>query len=303
MKRETKIGIFAVAVLTSTFFVVNYLRGADVFGKDIRIISHYSNVEGLVPSNPVYMKGYKSGSVSSVEYNPETYMFDVVCAVKKKMRIPADTKMTIYSVDIMGGKGIRLDLGTSDVLVRDGAELMACTEPDMISSLTGMIGPLVANVSATLDTLKVTGSELNRILSGIDDSSMSSTLAHADKTMANLEKLTSGLAARSPEIDSLLVNFKNVSTKLVTISGSADLAMDGLSRVVSELTEADLKGLVESLRNVADGLADPEGTVGRMLSDGEIYDALQSLIKDIDSLVKNIEADPKKYLKIKASIF
>ena len=211
--------------------------------------------------------------------------------------------MTIYSVDIMGGKGIRLDLGTSDVLVRDGAELMACTEPDMISSLTGMIGPLVANVSATLDTLKVTGSELNRILSGIDDSSLSSTLAHADKTMANLEKLTSGLAARSPEIDSLLVNFKNVSTKLVTISGSADLAMDGLSRVVSELTEADLKGLVESLRNVADGLADPEGTVGRMLSDGEIYDALQSLIKDIDSLVKNIEADPKKYLKIKASIF
>lgn len=303
MKRETKIGIFAVAVLTSTFFVVNYLRGADVFGKDIRIISHYSKVEGLVPSNPVYMKGYKAGSVSSVEYNPETDMFDVVCAVKKKMRIPADTKMTIYSVDIMGGKGIRLDLGTSDVLVRDGAELMACTEPDMISSLTGMIGPLVANVSATLDTLKVTGSELNRILSGIDDSSLSSTLAHADKTMANLEKLTSGLAARSPEIDSLLVNFKNVSTKLVTISGSADLAMDGLSRVVSELTEADLKGLVESLRNVADGLADPEGTVGRMLSDGEIYDALQSLIKDIDSLVKNIEADPKKYLKIKASIF
>ncbi|MGM9741987.1 MAG: MlaD family protein [Candidatus Cryptobacteroides sp.] len=303
MTRETKIGIFAVAVLTSTFFVVNYLRGADVFGKDIRIVSHYSDVEGLVPSNPVYMKGYKAGSVTSVEYNPETDMFDVVCAVKKKMRIPVDTKMTIYSVDIMGGKGIRLDLGTSGEMVVDGAEMMPCTEPDMISSLTSMIGPLVEKVTATLDTLKVTGAELNRILSGVDDSSLSSIIEHADRTMANLENLTSGLAARSPEIDSLLVNFKNVSSKLVTISGSADVAMDGLSKVVGELTEADLKGLVESLRQVADGLTDPDGTVGRILSDGEIYDTLQSLIKDIDSLVKNIEADPKKYLRIKASIF
>ena len=57
MKKELKIGIFVVAVLVASFFVLNYLRGEDIFGREFRISSRYENVEGLVPSAPVYIKG------------------------------------------------------------------------------------------------------------------------------------------------------------------------------------------------------------------------------------------------------
>ena len=303
MKRETKIGIFAVAVLTSTFFVVNYLRGADVFGKDVRIVSHYRNVEGLVPSNPVYMRGYKAGSVTSVEYNPATDMFDVTCAVKKKLNIPADTKMTIYSVDLMGGKGIRLDLGTSSEPVADGAELEPSYAPDMVSSLTNMIGPLIEKFSVVLDSLKVTETQLNRILEGVDENTIRSMLDNADRALSNVEKLSAGLSGRTPEIDRMLVNLKDVSDRLVSICASADTAMTGLSSVAVQLSEADLEGLLTSLRSVLQNLSSSDSTLGRLFTEDEMYDTLQSLVKDIDSLVKNIEANPKKYLKIKASIF
>ena len=57
MKRETKIGVFAALVLLSTFLIINYLRGSDVFDKEITLISHYPEIEGLEPSNPVIIKG------------------------------------------------------------------------------------------------------------------------------------------------------------------------------------------------------------------------------------------------------
>ena len=62
ISRETRIGIFVISVLTAAFFAINYLRGEDIFGTEIEICSHYANIEGLVPSNPVYVKGYKAES-------------------------------------------------------------------------------------------------------------------------------------------------------------------------------------------------------------------------------------------------
>ena len=63
LSREFKIGFFAVTVVAASFFLINYLRGEDIFNREIEISSRYQNVEGLVPSAPVYIKGYKAGKI------------------------------------------------------------------------------------------------------------------------------------------------------------------------------------------------------------------------------------------------
>ena len=95
ISREFKIGSFVLAVLVISFFIINFLRGKDIFNREMSVISSYDDIEGLVQSDPVYIKGYKAGTVASVEYNPETGLFDVTCSVQKKFRIPSDSKMTI----------------------------------------------------------------------------------------------------------------------------------------------------------------------------------------------------------------
>ena len=101
--KELKIGVFVVIVSVASFFLINYLRGEDLLNKEIELISRYDKVEGLVASAPVYIKGYKAGKVSEVTYCPETEDFRVVCSIRKEFRVPNDSRMTIYSVDIMGG--------------------------------------------------------------------------------------------------------------------------------------------------------------------------------------------------------
>ena len=74
--------------------------------------------------------------------------------------------------------------------------------------------------------------------------------------------------------------------------------MAGIGSVAAALDESDIKGLVASFRSLADSLQDPDGTVGKLMADGGAYDSLESLLTDIDSLVKKIEENPKKYVRI-----
>ena len=71
MRKELKIGVFVVTVLVASFFVINYLRGEDIFNSEVEVHSTYGNVEGLVASAPVYIKGYKAGKVTEVVYRPK----------------------------------------------------------------------------------------------------------------------------------------------------------------------------------------------------------------------------------------
>ena len=75
--KELKIGIFVVVILTASFFLVNYLRGEDIFNKEYKITGKYENVEGLVPSAPVFIKGFKAGKVTEVNYMTEDGEFEV----------------------------------------------------------------------------------------------------------------------------------------------------------------------------------------------------------------------------------
>lgn len=298
VSKEFKIGLFAVSVLIVSFFMINYLRGKDIFNKEIELVARYDNVEGLVSSAPVFIKGYKAGKVSEVVYDAETDDFKVTCSVMKEFRIPADSRMLIYGVDIMGGKGIRIDLGTSSEYVEDGATLSSSSEPALLDGLASSIGPLVEKVGNTLDSLNVTVAGINRMLSEQNQANISATLAHLESTMSDVKAIAASIGGRSDELDSFMMNLETLSSKLVGTVDKADTALTSVSSVIAKIDESDIKGLVTSFKELLENINDPDGTVGKLLVDGSVYDSVDSLLNDVDSLVKEIEENPKKYIKI-----
>ncbi len=298
MSKEIKIGIFAVSILVVSFFLINYLRGEDIFNREIELSSRFASVEGLVPSAPVYIKGYKAGKVSEVIYDSETEDFEVICSIKKEFRIPSDSKMTIYSVDIMGGKGVKIDLGTSGLAVSDGDALAPAFEAGLMDGLAGGIGPLMAKVTSTLDSLSVTVSGINRMLSEENSARIASTLAHLDRTMANVDALSAVIGGKSDELAAFVSNLQMVSDKLVSVAGQADTVLTGINTTVASLSESDIAGVVTSLKNLLDNVNDPDGTIGKLFVDKSVYDSFDALLNDIDDLVNKIQENPKKYLKI-----
>ena len=281
ISKEFKIGIFVIVILAASFILINFLRGKDVFNREMTVVSYYENVAGLVPSASVSIKGYKAGTVQDVKYDPATGLFKVSCSVLKQFEVPEDSKMTIYSVDIMGGKGVRIDLGTSGTPAQDGAVLEANFETDLVSSLSSGIVPLLDKVSSAVDSLETAVSSI-----------------HLEKTMASVEGISAKINGESDELGSFISNLEKISSKLSIMTDKADTTITHINSIALSLDESDLEGLVASFRSLAEKMQDPDGSMGKLLSDDSVYTSLDSLLTDIDSLVKKIEKNPKKYLKI-----
>lgn len=296
--KELKIGVFVVSVLVISFFVINYLRGKDIFNREMEIESRYGNVEGLVESAPVYIRGYKAGKVVDVTYEAETDDFLVVCSVKREFRIPEDSRMVIYATDIMGGKGIRIDLGSSDVLVADGGTLLPYYEAGLLDGLSGELKPLLAKLGNTLDSLGTTVTGINSLLGEANRASISRTLSHLERTMADVNAIASGISGRSEELNLFIDNLSEFSGKLGGIAEKIDTTMTGVSSVVAKLDESDIEGLIASFKALLEKVNDPDGTIGKLLVDGSVYDSVDELLNDVDTLVKKIQENPKKYIKI-----
>ncbi len=298
MKKELKIGIFAVTVLAVSFFVLNYLRGEDIFNREAEYVSSYSNVEGLVASAPVYIKGYKAGKVTEVIYDTSEDKFYVTCSVSKQFAVPADSKMMIYSVDIMGGKGVRLDLGDASEMAADGDTLASGFEAGLMDGLSSEIGPLLSKVSMAVDSLSVTISGVNGILTEKNRNRIASSLANLEHTLANVKDISANIDGKSEQIDVFIDNLASLSTQLGTLVAKADSTMAGASKVVDSVNEADIAGTVESLKRLVDNINNPKGSVGRLLTEDNVYNSVDSLLADIDDLIRKIKENPKKYLKI-----
>lgn len=298
MSKEFKIGLFAVAIIIVSFFLINYLRGEDIFNREIEVSSRYENVEGLVPSAPVFIKGYKAGKVSEVTYDPAIGDFEVICSVRKEFRIPSDSRMTIYSVDIMGGKGVKIDLGTSYRFAEDGDALAPAFEAGLMDGLAAGVGPLLDKVNHTLDSLSVTVSGINALLSENNRAQISKTVAHLEKTMANVLSVSRTIEGRSEELASFISNLSILSEKLNSIAGKADTTVAGVNTIVSAISESDLQGVISSLKVLLDNMNDPDGTIGKLFVDNSVYDSVDTLLNDVDSLIRKIQENPKKYLKI-----
>ena len=301
MKKELKIGIFVVAVIVASFFVLNYLRGEDIFNREYEIVSRYDNVEGLVASAPVYIKGFKAGKVVEVSYDSKKGDFVVVCSVSNDFVIPSDSKMIIYGVDIMGTKGVKIDLGTSEVTVKDGESLTSAIEAGLMDSVAGNIAPLLEKVTDTLDSLSVTVSGVNKLLSDSNQNSLSRTLVHVEKTMANLRALSSSINGKSQEITALVENLYDFSSKLGSLTDKVDTAMTGVGKIIQTVNESDINGVVTSFKTLLDNINDPDGSIGKLMNSDSVYNSVDSLLSDVNVLVNKIQENPKKYLKI--SIF
>ena len=301
MKKELKIGIFVVAVIVASFFVLNYLRGEDIFNREFKVVSRYENVEGLVPSAPVFIKGYKAGKVIDVSYDSSKGDFIVSCSISKDFVVPSDSKMVIYGIDIMGTKGVKIDLGTSEVAAENGDSLASAYEAGLMDSVAGNIAPLLEKVTETLDSLSVTVSGVNKLLCESNQNSLSRTLVHVEKTMANLRSLSNSINGKSNEITALVDNLYDFSSKLGSLTEKVDTAMTGVGEIIQTVNKSDIDGVVTSFKTLLDSINDPDGSIGKLLNSDSVYNSVDSLLSDVNVLVNKIQENPRKYIKI--SIF
>lgn len=290
--------MFVLLTLIATFAVVNFLRGEDIFNRSTVYCANFESVDGLAVTGPVYLKGLKVGMVESIEYDMEKDCFKVEFKVKSQFKIPVNSVAEIYSADIMGSRAMRISMGDSKEYAQGGDTIAAGIVPDMVASLTAEIMPLKDQAQELIANLNTTLDNVNALLDSNARASLQSSFVNLNRTLANAAKLSASINDMSPELEGIVENLQVLSKGLGDSAGDIQGALSNVNTITSQLSQAELDKAVKSLKELSDKLQDPNGSVGKILSTDSLHQAVNTLLNDVDILVKRITENPRKYIKV-----
>ncbi len=294
MRKEVKIGLFALIVLMGLYWGINFLRGRDIFSLSNIYYAQYDQVGGLQKSSDVTAKGVKIGVVSEINYNPSVSdKVTLALSIDSKFRIPDNSQARIYSSGIMGGKAIEIALGNSPVYLHDRDTLHSFVDPGLLETAGIELGALTTKLSQTADNA-------TKLLATIT-SLIEENRTNIDGMMANVSQLSASLAAEGATLHRTLDNIEKFSGTLAQNSGNIDATMENLNTFSSSLAEVDLQRLDNSLMQLDSLLTDiraGHGTLGKFVADDSLYNSLNQASTDLSLLLEDIKAHPGRYVTI-----
>ena len=298
MRIEVKTGLYAVIIIAATLFIVEFLRGKDIFSKNNTYYIIYPSVDGIEVSTAVTVGGFPAGRISEIQYNRESADYTVQVSISRQFSIPEDSRMVIYSSDILGTKKIKVAAGTSSVPASAGDTLTGGFEADMLSTLAGSISPVAAGLDTLIQNLNTAVTSVNLLLSESNREQVSALLSTLSSTADDLSVLSGTLRDRSPEISDIILRLNSISAALDSAAASAGNTLANAEEITAGLRDAGLGAAVDSIRILTGRLQDPSGSIGRLITSDSLYNSITRLSNDLDSLIRGIKEDPKKYIKI-----
>ncbi len=296
--RELKIGFFSLIVIVALYFVIQFLKGNDLFRGTSTYYAIYPDVSGLAATSPVSVLGLAAGTIDKIVFDQQKQRMVVTIRLKKDFRLPVGTVAQIYSADILGGKAIQLLLGDSPDWLRPGDTLGVSVERDLISMLTTEIVSLKDDISLLTANLNQTILQLNNILDSENRDNIRQSLARLNTSLGHINTLTETLDQNAADIDRIFLGVDSLVTGLNKAMGDLGATLDHFETISAGLKDAELAGTVNGLRQLLDNLGDPKGTLSLLGSDPGLYHSVTDVISRADSLIRLISENPKKYFRI-----
>ncbi|MDR0737687.1 MAG: MlaD family protein [Prevotellaceae bacterium] len=298
IKREIKIGLFFLAIVVAIFGLLNFLKGQDIFKHTNTYYAVYENVEGLSPSSQVFLKGLKIGAVEKITFDAASLKFIIKININDKYHIPKNSEAQIFNTDIMGNKAMRIVFGDSDHFLQKGDTLLAGNVPELITMIADELVPLKQKVDTLVTALNTTAQALNAILTEETQKNLVSGIASLRETLHNLQQFSAALESEKGNIKNIAKGVSAFMDSLNRSSGDITRTLHNLAMLTDSLQSADLKATVESIKTLLLQANNPEGSIGKLLHDGRLYNNVSKTVAHLDSLIVAIQKNPKKYIKI-----
>lgn len=303
MKTEFKVGLFGLLVLVILFFGIKFLKGSDIFQRENVYYATYNDVSGMLVSSNVFINGLRVGYVKEITTTDERAdNFVVAFTIRSDIKIPEDSKILLFSSDLLGSKALKLQLGNSSKIISDGDTIKSDKELGMLDNLGASISPMMNNLDSIL-------SSLNNILNIQNQNSLQNTIANIETTTARLGNITTNLdnlmssektklAKIIENTESITSNLKDNNQKLTNIIQNVDNIVDSAAKANIGSTLIETGKSIERLNSVLGVIEKGKGNVGLLINDEELYKSLDNSAKNLNKLIEDIKENPKKYINV-----
>ena len=116
---ETIVGT-GVLLVAAVFAVYSFSVTNSSGGSSYNLLAQFQSIQGIGVGTDVKISGIKIGTVKAVKLDPQTYQAMVELTINQDVKIPDDSTVTIGSEGLLGGSYIRLLVGGSDGVLKNG---------------------------------------------------------------------------------------------------------------------------------------------------------------------------------------
>jgi phospholipid/cholesterol/gamma-HCH transport system substrate-binding protein len=320
LSNELKVGILGLVTLALLIFGYKYLKGSNLLDTNKTYYIKYHDVGQMDASSPVLTRGLKVGTVTKVELDPEDPdLVLVTIDIKNEIKLPKETKAVMVQQGLMGGKAIVLQyekycendcLPNKSIIQGEIAGMLSSmVSKDEVKEYTQVVGNqlnaildtskgnpntqlagTVKNIHIILDNLAKSTVQLNKLLTTSSTS--------IQKSLGNLDVLTSSLSKNASSISNSLKNLESISNNLKQsdpgkLVKTADQTFQELNKTIDESQKS-----IQKLNNILTDINSGNGSLGKLIKDPSLYQNLSKSTKNLDLLLQDLRLNPKRYLHI-----
>ena len=303
LSKELKTGLIAIFAIIGFVILYQFMKGKSLFTTDNIFYAKYDNVEGLAVSNQVSINGLKVGQVDEIK--PITSKdgklhFVVKMTIDDNFQFSKRSKVEIFEPGLMSGKEMRINLFYGGETAKDGDTLSGNYQLSMLNSLSSQVKPVKDQLSNVLLKLDSTLASTNKI---VDEQNR----REIKLLLSNLNKTIESFKGTSDRTNSILANNEKGLHEVVANANAAMLTanktLDKYGSVAERVDIEKLNGTIEQfnqtagkLNNVISGIQNGEGSLGKLAKDEELYNNLTKTSKNLNELVEDFKANPKRYV-------
>ena len=285
--KEVKIALVAIAGVVVLFFGMNFLKGLNIFSSEDNYYVQFSDITGLSSSSPVYADGFKVGVVKDIIYDySHTEGSKVLIGVDKQLRIPQGSSAEIVS-DMLGNVKVNLLLANNPrEKVAPGGLIKGMINDGAMGKLQDMV-PAVEKMLPKLDSIMTS---LNAILADpAIRQSLHNVQAITDNLTTSTAQLNTLMAGLNKNVPGMMAKANNVLDNTETLT--ANLAAVDVASTMRQVDQT-----IANVQQLTAKLNSNEGTLGLLMNDAQLYDNVNSTMRNADSLVIDLRQHPKRYV-------
>lgn len=296
LSREIKTGIIVIGGILLFILGFSYLKSTPLFDNSKTLYAVYQHVGGLQSGTQVTINGYTVGAVNDIRFKDATGNLLVTFSVSNDFSFSKNSSAELYDTGIIGGKGIQITpIFDGAPEAKSGDTLITKTRPGLTDLLQQKLAPLQETIEGAFTNADSLLMNVNEVLDAKAKNDLRESIAGLNALMKSLhgsaDELNGLLKNNRGKLDSSLTNFNVLSGNFAKLSDSLNNA--GLGR-----TLANLESTVANLDKILTRMEKGEGSLGKLMSDEQLYKNLNNASRELDLLLQDFRLNPKRYVNV-----
>lgn len=318
--------VCALAIIAATMWV----NQASFGERRSRVVARFRDVGSIRVGSAVVIRGVQAGRVESIELADAGWV-RMEMRLEEQAALPRDPIVLLNAASLFGEwqatittrSALPADIDLRRQIDEAGGEpgtIPGATLPD-IAQLTAVAGGIAGNIASVAERFKVAfddtaAVELRTSISNVAELSEELTRT-VQRQSRNLDNVAVELRGGVQELRTTAQSFRRVAERIDSSTSTGEVraivrdlsiaareleATSGQLRVLTErlgTSQGHLERLLARSDSVADKVNAGRGSLGLLVNDPSLYHRSDSLVAQMQALIVDIRANPKRYLNVR----